>query len=193
LPVREKLGYWLINLGSAEDLAYNFLIATVLLLGHHSHIAIYSKLAIMVHVRIFIGWLIIMAAPDDIKNILGSNEKIELYIEEKIYHPRINIESVIITNERIILRHPHALGLKKDYTDYSYRDILNVTLDKGIMRSTIKLTLKPKEGNQGKNQEEHLELDKLPNDLAEKGYGVIRENIGKFQSPFSTGYANLPK
>jgi hypothetical protein len=133
-----------------------------------------------------------MAAPDEIKNILGSNEKVELYIEEKIYHPRINIESVIITNERIILRHPHALGLKKDYTDYSYRDITNVALDKGIMRSTIKLTLKPKEGNGGKNLEEHLELDKLPNDVAEKGYGVIRENIGKFQSPFSTGYANAP-
>jgi hypothetical protein len=133
-----------------------------------------------------------MAAPDEIKNILGSNEKVELYIEEKIYHPRINIESVIIANERIILRHPHALGLKKDYTDYSYRDITNVALDKGIMRSTIKLTLKPKEGNEGKNLEEHLELDKLPNDVAEKGYGVIRENIGKFQSPFSTGYANAP-
>ena len=78
-----------------------------------------------------------MATPDDIKNILGSNEKVELYIEEKIYHPRINIESVIVTNERIILRHPHALGLKKDYTDYSYRDITNVALDKGIMRSTL--------------------------------------------------------
>ncbi len=143
-----------------------------------------------VHVR----WLMMMATPDEIKNILGSNEKVELYIEEKIYHPRINIESVIITNERIILRHPHALGLKKDYTDYSYRDITNVTLDKGIMRSTIKLTLRHKEEHQGENQEEeHLELDKLPNDLAEKGYGVIRENIGKFQSPFSTGYANAPK
>jgi hypothetical protein len=44
---------------------------------------------------------------------------------------------VIITNERIIFRHPHALGLKKDYTDYSYRDITNVTLDKGILRSSI--------------------------------------------------------
>jgi hypothetical protein len=130
-----------------------------------------------------------MDAPDDIKNILGLNEKVELYIEEKIYHPRINIESVIITNERIILRHPHALGLKKDYTDYSYRDIINVTLDKGIMRSTIKLTLRHREEHQ---EEEHLELDKLPNSLAEKGYGVIRENIGKFQSPFSTGYANAP-
>ena len=132
-----------------------------------------------------------MATPDDIKNLLGSNEKVELYIEEKIYHPRINIESVIITNERIIFRHPHALNLKKDYTDYSYRDIMNVKLDKGILRSTIKLMLKPKEGNQGKNQEEHLLLDKLPNDLAEKGYGIIRENIGKFQTPFSTGYANV--
>ena len=134
-----------------------------------------------------------MATPDDIKNILGSNEKVELYIEEKIYHPRINIESVIITNERIILREPHSLGLRKNYTDYSYRDITNVTLEKGIMRSTIKLTLKPKGEHQGENkEEEHLDLDKLPNDLAEKGYGVIRENIGKFQSPFSTGYANSP-
>ena len=43
-----------------------------------------------------------MSTPDDIKNILGSNEKVELYIPEKIYHPRINIESVIVTNERII-------------------------------------------------------------------------------------------
>lgn len=127
-----------------------------------------------------------MASPDDIKNILGSNEKVELYIEEKIYHPRINIESVIITNERIILREPHSLGLRKNYTDYSYKDITNVTLDKGILRSTIKIMLKPKGEHQ---EEEHLDLDKLPNDLAEKGYGVIRENIGKFQSPFSTGYA----
>ena len=134
-----------------------------------------------------------MAAPEDIKNILGSNEKVELYIEEKIYHPRINIESVIITNERIILREPHSLGLRKNYTDYSYRDITNVALDKGILRSTIKLTLKHKGEHQGEHQEEeHLDLDKLPNDLAERGYGIIRENIGKYQSPFSTGYVNIP-
>ncbi|MGO8806761.1 MAG: PH domain-containing protein [Candidatus Bathyarchaeia archaeon] len=134
-----------------------------------------------------------MATPDDIKNILGSNEKVELYIEEKIYHPRINIESVIITNERIIFRHPHALGLKKDYTDYSYRDVTNVTLKKGIKRSTIRLTVKHGLENQGKQQEGgDLDLDNLPNDLAEKGYGIIRENIGKFQSPFSTGYATTP-
>jgi hypothetical protein len=66
-------------------------------------------------------------------------------------------------------------------------------LDKGIVRSTIKLTLKRGDQNQGKTQEgDHLNLDNLPIDLAEKGYGIIRENIGKFQLPFSTGYATTP-
>jgi hypothetical protein len=125
-----------------------------------------------------------MAAPDDIKNILGPNEKVELYIKEKIYHPQINIDSVIITNGRVILRHPHALRLKKDYTDYSYQDITNVVLDKGITRSTIKLTIR--------RDEKLLELGKLPNPLAEKAYGIIRENLSRFQAPFSTGYANAP-
>ncbi len=133
-----------------------------------------------------------MATPEDIKNILGSNEKVELYIEEKIYHPRINVESVIITNQRIIFRHPHALGLKKDYTDYSYKDITNVTLEKGLLRSTIKLTLKHEEQTETQQEGQHMDLENLPNDLAEKGYGIIRENIGKFQSPFSTGYATIP-
>ena len=126
----------------------------------------------------------VMATPDDVKNILGPNEKVELYIKEKIYHPQINIDSLIITDQRIILRHPHALGLKRDYTDYSYSDIAGVTLDKGIMRSTIKLSLK--------RDEKPLELGKLPTSLAEKGYGIIRENVGRFQAPFSTGYANAP-
>jgi hypothetical protein len=35
-------------------------------------------------------------------------------------------------------------------------------------------------------------LGDLPNSEAEKAYGIIRENIGKFQAPFSTGYANAP-
>jgi hypothetical protein len=35
-------------------------------------------------------------------------------------------------------------------------------------------------------------LGDLPNSEAEKAYGIIRENIGKFQAPFSTGYASVP-
>jgi hypothetical protein len=115
-----------------------------------------------------------MSAPNDLKGLLGQDEKIEVYIQQKIYHPKINIDSVVITNERVILRHPHALGLKKDYTDYNYRDIANVVLDKGIVRSTLKLTLR--------FGGEPLALNDLPNSDAEKAYGVIRENVDRFQT-----------
>jgi len=125
-----------------------------------------------------------MDVPDDLTNILGPNEKIELYIKQKIYHPQISIDSVLITSERIILRHPHALGTQKDFTDFNYRDISNVVLEKGILRSTIKCTLRL--GG------EPLSLDDLANDDAEKAYKIIRENSVKFQAPSSTGNASVP-
>jgi hypothetical protein len=123
-----------------------------------------------------------MDPPEDIARILGPNEKVELYVKEKIYHPQLSIDSLVITNQRIILRHPHAMGMKRDYTDYSYSDIEAVTLEKGMMRSTLKVKLK--------SSEETMDLDKLPTDLAEQAYGIIRENVGRFQAPFSTGNAN---
>jgi hypothetical protein len=117
------------------------------------------------------------APPDDLKQILGPNEQVQLFLKQKIYHPKINIDSVVITNERVILRHPHALGLKKDYTDYNYQDISNVLLDKGVLRSNLKFTLR--------FGGEPLTLDAIPNDQAQKAYGLVRENLVRFQAPFS--------
>ncbi len=117
--------------------------------------------------------------PEDIRQILSSDEKVELYIKQKIYHPQINIDSVVLTNERIILRHPHTLGLKKDYTDFNYTDMSNVVLEKGVLRSTIKCTLR--------FGGEPLSLTDLPNSDAEKAYGIIRENITRFQAPSPKG------
>jgi hypothetical protein len=122
--------------------------------------------------------------PEDIAKILGPNEQVELYIKQKIYHPKINIDSVVITNERIILRHPHTLGLRKDYTDFNYQDIANVVLDKGLVRSTVRCTLRL--GG------EPLALNDLPNSDAEKAYGLIRENLVRYQAPFTAGYAGIP-
>jgi hypothetical protein len=122
--------------------------------------------------------------PEDLKKILGPNEQVLVYIKQKIYHPKINVDSVVITNERIILRHPMDLGLKKDYTDFNFQDISNVVLDKGILRSTIKCTLR--------FGGDPLALGDLPNDEAEKAYGVIRENLVRYQSPFTAGAAGVP-
>ena len=51
--------------------------------------------------------------PDDVTRILGPGETVQLFIQQKIYHPKISVDSVVLTNERIILRHPHDLRLKK--------------------------------------------------------------------------------
>jgi len=103
-----------------------------------------------------------------------------MYIPQKMYHPKINIYSVAITNERIILGHPHDLRLKKDSTDYNYKDFANVVSEKGILRSTVKYTLR--------FGGEPLSLNDLPNSDAEKSYGIIRENITKY-TPSSTSPA----
>ncbi len=115
-----------------------------------------------------------MSAPDDLKNILDPNETVELYIKQKFYHLAIDIDSIVITNERVILRHPHALGLKKDYTDYNYLDFEDVIIDKGIVRSTIKCTFKI--------AVPPLLLNDLPRADAEKAYRIIRDNIDKAQT-----------
>jgi Bacterial PH domain/Double zinc ribbon len=116
--------------------------------------------------------------PDDLKQILGPGEQVQLYLKQKIYHPKISIDSVVITNERVILRHPHALGLKKDYTDYNYQDISNVFLAKGVLRSNLRLELR--------FGGEPLSLDDIPNDDARKAYGIVRENLVRFQTPFAS-------
>ncbi len=122
--------------------------------------------------------------PDDLKHIMGQDEQAQLYIRQKIYHPKINIDSVVITSERIILRHPHALGLMKDYTDFNYQDVSNVVLEKGFLRSTVKCTLR--------FGGEPLELSGLPNSDAEEAYGLIRENLVRYQSPLSGPPRVLP-
>lgn len=114
--------------------------------------------------------------PRDIGVILAPGEQVQLYIKQKIYHPKINIDAVTLTNERIILIHPKDFALRKDYTDYSYSDIANAILDKGFLRSTIRCVLR--------FGGEPLILGKLPNGAAEKAYGIIRSNITQFQGPY---------
>jgi Bacterial PH domain len=121
--------------------------------------------------------------PEDVARILGPGETVQLFIQQKIYHPKISVDSVVLTNERIILRHPHDLRLKRDFTDFSYTDVANAVLDKGVLRSTVRCQLR--------FGGDPLSLNDLPNSEAEKAYGIIRSNIARYQTPFSTGYAAM--
>jgi Bacterial PH domain/zinc-ribbon domain len=122
--------------------------------------------------------------PGDVQKILVPNEQLQLYIRQKVYHPKISIDSVVITNQRVIFRHPHAMGLKKDYTDYGYQDISNVVMEKGLMRSTVKLLLR--------FGGEPLAIESIPNSDAQAAYGLIRENLTRVQTPPPQSMMNAP-
>jgi hypothetical protein len=115
--------------------------------------------------------------PSDLEKLLDADEHVSLYLKQKKYHPAINLESVAVTNKRVILRHPSMLTIKKSYTDYSYADILNVSIDKGPLRSTLKLNLKT-DGTD-------LLVEDIPNEEAEQAFRIIREGIDRSRTKFN--------
>ncbi len=110
-----------------------------------------------------------MEVPDDVLPLLDEDEKVLFGIKQKKYRPAINIESVTITSKRVILRRPSMMRMKKSYVDFSYSDITNIILDKGLLRSTIMLNLKM-DGND-------LVIENIPNDMAQQAFRLIREGI----------------
>lgn len=116
--------------------------------------------------------------PFDISKMLDADEKVILYMKQKKYHPAIHLESIAITDKRIIFRKPSMLHLKKTYTDYSFADILNVTINKGPLRSTLKLNLRL-DGSD-------LEVEDIPNDDAQEAFKVIRQGIDTARTRFTT-------
>lgn len=115
--------------------------------------------------------------PSDLEKLLDADKHVSLYLKQKKYHPAINLESVAVTNKRIILRQPSMLTIKKSYTDYSYADILNVSIEKGPLRSTLKLNLKT-DGSD-------LVVEDIPNEEAEQAFRVIREGIDRSRTKFT--------
>jgi hypothetical protein len=115
--------------------------------------------------------------PSDVLKLLDQNEKVLLYMKQKKYHPAINIESVAVTDKRVIFRKPSMLRIKKSFTDYSYADILNVTIDKGPLRSTLKLNLKL-DGSD-------LLVDDIPNEDAQEAFKIVRTGIDQARTKFN--------
>jgi hypothetical protein len=115
--------------------------------------------------------------PSDFAKMLDPDEKILLYMKQKKYHPAINIESVAITDRRVTMRKPSMLTIKKSYTDYGYADILNVSIDRGPLRSTIRLNLKMDASD--------LLVEDIPNDDAQEAFRIIRNRIDSARNTFT--------
>jgi hypothetical protein len=112
---------------------------------------------------------------DDIESILGPDEKVLFSAEEKISHPDINVDSLAVTNERIILRQPHEAGAKPDFTGIKYSEIEGVELARGRRKFTIKVNFK--------DGRDPLELGFPLTPVAEQAHGIIGANLDLLRKP----------
>jgi len=107
--------------------------------------------------------------PDDVRRLLQFNEKVLLSAETARSASLINPETIFVTSQRIIVRKPTTLGLRKNVEDYRFTDIANVKLKKGIIRSGVILKMRFLSDN--------IEVDNFPKEVGEKIFRLVQDGI----------------
>ncbi len=108
--------------------------------------------------------------PDEIREILESDEKVLYGVQQAGLGGKITgLESVFVTNKRVIKMKPKTLGLRADIEDYLYKDMANVKLNKGILRSSISIVMR--------FRSDSLNIKNIPKDDAYKIFKTIDDGI----------------
>jgi RNA polymerase subunit RPABC4/transcription elongation factor Spt4 len=99
--------------------------------------------------------------PDDMRHLINYDEKI-------IWTLRAN-ETVVVSNQRLIIRKSGGLGLRKSFVDYPYSNMVNVQLDKGLRRSSVEISMR--------SGVQTVRIRGMSNKDAYQLHRIVRENI----------------
>lgn len=99
--------------------------------------------------------------PDDMKHLINYDEKL-------IWVLRAN-ETIVLSNQRLIIRKSGGFGLRKSFVDYPYSNMVNIRLDKGIRRSSVEISMR--------SGVQSVKLEGLAKKDAYQLHRIIRENI----------------
>jgi hypothetical protein len=86
--------------------------------------------------------------PKEIQSLLENDEKVLHSFEQASITGKIGgAESIYVSNKRVFLLKPTALGLRRNVEDYRYVDMANVYMKKGITRSDIGIKMRFRSDN----------------------------------------------
>jgi hypothetical protein len=123
--------------------------------------------------------------PDDIYKILQPGEAVLLAAQQARSTNLINPDTIFVTTNRLMIRKPTSLGLRKNIEDYHFADIANVKLHKGIVRSSILLKVR--------FLSDDLEIDNISKEAGDKLVQLIQQGIaGTVVSTKSQGKTPTP-
>jgi hypothetical protein len=116
-----------------------------------------------------------MEVPIEIKNIMGPKETIEMFVDAEA-HPEITVDTVTITSERIILKRTQVGTATSNLMLIGFSDITAVGLEKGFMRSILRLRVKSHGGS--------VEAIRMPSKLADQASVILKQKVCGIVAPF---------
>jgi RNA polymerase subunit RPABC4/transcription elongation factor Spt4 len=112
--------------------------------------------------------------PEDMKHLINYDEKVIWVVHGS--------ETVVVSDQRIIIRKTSGLGLKKNFVDYPYSNMVNIKLDRGVRRASVEILMR--------SGVQNIKVASLTKSDAFQLHRILRENIVRDSS--SSSERSLP-
>ena len=104
-----------------------------------------------------------LPVPEDIRPLVNYDEKVIWVLRGS--------ELVVVSDQRIIIRKTGGLGLKRSFVDYPYSNMVNIKLDRGVMKASVEILMR--------SGVQTIRIGNLSKADAFQLHRVLRENIIK--------------
>jgi len=99
--------------------------------------------------------------PEDMKHLINYDEKVTWVLRGN--------ETVVVSDQRIIIRKSGGLGLKRSFVDYPYTNMVNIRLDRGVRRASVEILMR--------SGVQSIKIGNLSKNDAYQLHRILRENI----------------
>lgn len=104
--------------------------------------------------------------PEDMKHLINYDERVAWVVHGS--------ETVVVSDQRIILRKSGGLRLKKSFVDYPYSNMVNIKLDRGVRRASIEIMMR--------SGVQSIKISNLSRTDAYQLHRILRENVVRASS-----------
>ena len=105
--------------------------------------------------------LVLAMLPEDMKHLINYDEKVSWVVQGS--------ETVVVSDQRIILRKSGGLRLKKTFVDYPYSNMVNIKLDRGLYKASVEILMR--------SGVQSIRISNLSKSDAYQLHRILRENI----------------
>jgi len=99
--------------------------------------------------------------PEDMKQLINYDEKVAWVVHGS--------ETVVVSDQRIILRKTGGIGLRKSFVDYPYSNMVNIKLERSLRKASIEILMR--------SGVQSIKISNLSKSDAYQLHRILRENI----------------